>query len=194
MPKHSHPSAGYTDVLSWMFRNVFSCLLWIDFRGSSCFMHLKISCVSSCFMTLFLEKCEKRKCLLTPNRKPVTNLSDNTTQVQPGEPLDLLGLLAGVLVMGCFKKQHDSWQLHHWRPTSAQTMTQGCNPGAPWRSSGNATGHRLLSSAVLIVSIALVETCDSGKFQGLFETCSYRLESEGASFWYGMFLFRRNCE
>lgn len=59
MPEHNHPSAGYTDVSSGMFRNLFSCVLWIDFHGSSCFMYLKIVCVSSCCLTLFLEKCEK---------------------------------------------------------------------------------------------------------------------------------------
>lgn len=52
MPKHSHPSV--TDVSSWMLRNLFSYILWIDFHGSSCFMDLKIICVSSCCITLFL--------------------------------------------------------------------------------------------------------------------------------------------
>lgn len=45
----------------------------------------------------------------------MTNLSNNATEAQPGESLDLLGLLTEVLVMGCLEKQGDSRQLHHER-------------------------------------------------------------------------------
>lgn len=79
MPEHSHPSASYTDVASGIFRNLFSYVLWIDFHGSSCFMYLKIICV-----TLFLvydtisgEMWERS--FLNLNRKSMTNLSNNAT-------------------------------------------------------------------------------------------------------------------
>lgn len=91
MPKHIHPSAGYTDVSSWMFRNLFSYVLWIDFFLEVLFCALKnYLCVFLLYETISEEMW---KIIFTHPRQE----SNNPSKVQPGELLIYWGYFQGYL-------------------------------------------------------------------------------------------------
>lgn len=123
------------------------------------------------------------KCLLTPDRKPVTDQNNDAAEVQFDELTNWFGLPTGMWVRSSLKEQgplrgscmtesppQDEWQLGN--PSGAFEVSAFTSwwvrasfpkPGLS-ASSADLTGYTILGNMHLV-------PCVSGQFQGLPKTC-----------------------
>lgn len=113
------------------------------------------------------------KYLLIPNRETTADISHNSTRVQLGEPMSLLGLLIGLRVGGTYRSRGDlraavSPKSH---PSKRPRMEAGI---LKFSTNLKAAGTKIVfSSGVLTASITLEREgpCESGQFQRVPEIC-----------------------